>query len=144
FKDQIPLVCSQNVPDQSVIRNLEAEECEGIVSSSHFAEGLDNEKTRAFVDTYKTEYDRLPGIFAAEGFTGALWLAYALEKMQGDAENKDALVQTLISEQIKGSPLGETLSLDKYGNPVFDVYIRKVAKRDDGTLVNEVIETYPQ
>src|SRR5690606_12328222 len=103
-----------------------------------------NEKTRAFVDTYKTEYDRLPGIFAAEGFTGALWLAYALEKMQGDAENKDALVQTLISEQIKGSPLGETLSLDKYGNPVFDVYIRKVAKRDDGTLVNEVIETYPQ
>src|SRR5690606_13632085 len=77
FKGQIPLVCSQNVPDQSVIRNLEAEECEGIVSSSHFAEGLDNEKARACVDTYKTEYDRLPGIFAAEGFTGALWLAYA-------------------------------------------------------------------
>lgn len=52
FKDQIPLLASQNVTDQSVIRHLEAEECEGVMSSSHFAEGLDNQKTRDFVETY--------------------------------------------------------------------------------------------
>lgn len=144
FKDKIPLVASQNVTDQSVIRNLQAEECEGIVSSSHFAEGLDNDKTRAFVESYKSQYKKLPGIFAAEGFTGALWLAYALEKIQGKAQDKDALIDTLISEKITGSPLGDSLSLDAYGNPIFDVYIRKVVKRPDGSFVNEVIETYPQ
>lgn len=144
FKDQIPLLSSQNVTDQSVIRHLEAEECEGIMSSSHFAEGLDNEKTRAFVESYQAAYKLLPGIFAAEGFTGGLWLAHALAKIQGDAQNKDALVKTLIAEKVAGSPLGETLSLDSYGNPIFDVYVRKVVKRPDGTLVNEVVETYPQ
>jgi branched-chain amino acid transport system substrate-binding protein len=144
FKGQIPLITSQNVPDQSVIRNLQAEECEGIVSSSHFAEGLENEQTKAFVNTYETAYKRMPGIFAAEGFTGALWIAHALDRMKGDAGNVDALIDTLISEKVTGSPLGETISLDSYGNPIFDVYIRKVVKREDGKLVNNVIETYPQ
>lgn len=144
FKDQIPLLGSQNVTDQSVIRHLEPEECEGIMSSSHYAEGLDNEKTRDFVETYQAAYKLLPGIFAAEGFTGALWLADALEKIQGKAQDKDALIQTLISEKVTGSPFGEVVSLDNYGNPIFDVYVRKVVKRPDGTLVNEVVETYPQ
>lgn len=144
FKGQIPLITSQNVPDQSVIRNLQAEECEGIISSSHFAEGLENAQTQEFVKTYEAAYKRMPGIFAAEGFTGGLWLAHALDRVKGDARNVDALIDTLIQEKVTGSPLGETISLDAYGNPVFDVYIRKVVKRADGKLVNDVIETYPQ
>ncbi len=144
FKDQIPLLASQNVTDQSVIRHLEAEECEGVMSSSHFAEGLDNQKTRDFVETYQAEYKQLPGIFAAEGFTGGLWLADALQKIEGKAEDTDALIATLIAEEVEGSPLGDIISLDSYGNPVFDVYVRKVVKQADGTLVNEVVETYPQ
>ena len=144
FKDQIPLLASQNVTDQSVIRHLEAEECEGVMSSSHFAEGLDNQKTRDFVETYQAEYKQLPGIFAAEGFTGGLWLADALQKIEGKAEDTDALIATLIAEEVEGSPLGDIISLDSYGNPVFDMYVRKVVKQADGTLVNEVVETYPQ
>jgi branched-chain amino acid transport system substrate-binding protein len=35
------------------------------------------------------------------------------------------------------------VSLDDYGNPVFNIYIRKVERRD-GRLVNAVIHTYPQ
>ncbi len=144
LKQQIPLITSQNVPDQSVIRNLEADECVGIVSSSHFAEGLDNPQTQAFVQSYQQAYQRLPGIFAAEGFTGGLWLAHALEKMGGDAQNVDKLIDTLIQEVVAGSPLGEKLSLDSYGNPIFDVYIREVVKDDNGVLINKVLETYPQ
>ncbi|CAM5205291.1 Branched-chain amino acid transport system substrate-binding protein OS=Castellaniella defragrans OX=75697 GN=HNR28_001882 PE=3 SV=1 [Castellaniella defragrans] len=140
---QIPLAVSQNVTDQSVIRNLRPDECLGVVSSSHYAEGLDNKSTQDFVHTYEEAYKIIPGIFAAEGFTGALWLADALEHIKGDAEDRKKLIHTLITEKITGSPLGKTLSLDAYGNPVFDVYIRKVAKRADGKLVNDVIATYP-
>src|SRR5690606_41412322 len=99
------------------------------MSSSHFAEGLDNQKTREFVETYQAEYKQLPGIFAAEGFTGGPWLAHALQKIEGKAEDTDALIATLIAEEVEGSPLGDIISLDSYGNPVFDVYVRKVAKQ---------------
>jgi branched-chain amino acid transport system substrate-binding protein len=35
------------------------------------------------------------------------------------------------------------VKLDAYGNPIFDIYIRKVVKRDDGKYWNVAIETYP-
>ncbi len=144
FKDRIPLITSQNVTDQSVIRTLTAAECEGIVSSSHFAEGRESVDTKGFVDNYEKAYKKLPGIFAAEGYTGAMWLAHALNKIKGRAEDSKALLSTLVSETIEGTPFGKTVKMDSYGNPVFDVYIRRVVKRPDGKLVNTAIETYPQ
>jgi len=35
------------------------------------------------------------------------------------------------------------VSLDKYGNPIYDIYIRKVVRRPDGKLWNSPIEVYP-
>lgn len=144
FKGKTPLITSQNVTDQSVIRALNAAECEGIVSSSHFAEGRDAAATKAFVDNYEKAYKKLPGIFAAEGFTGAMWLAHALSKIQGRAEDSAALITALTNEVINDTPFGTSVKMDSYGNPIFDVYIRRVAKRADGKLVNTVIGTYPQ
>ncbi|GAB3479170.1 ABC transporter substrate-binding protein [Polaromonas eurypsychrophila] len=144
FKDKIPLITSQNVTDQSVIRTLTAAECEGIISSSHFAEGRDSADTKAFVDNYEKAYKKLPGIFAAEGFTGAMWLAHALNKIKGRSEDSATLIASLSSEAINGTPFGKTVKMDAYGNPVFDVYIRRVVKRADGKLVNAVVDTYPQ
>ncbi|MET4576781.1 ABC transporter substrate-binding protein [Ottowia thiooxydans] len=144
FKDKIPLVTSQNVTDQSVIRTLNAAECEGIISSSHFAEGRDSPDTKGFVDNYEKAFKKLPGIFAAEGFTGAMWLAHALKKINGRSEDSPALISALSSETITGTPFGKSVKMDSYGNPVFDVYIRRVVKRPDGKLVNAVVETYPQ
>ncbi|WP_051235893.1 ABC transporter substrate-binding protein [Ottowia thiooxydans] len=144
FKDKIPLITSQNVTDQSVIRTLNAAECEGIISSSHFAEGRDSPDTKRFVDNYEKAFKKLPGIFAAEGFTGAMWLAHALKKINGRSEDSAALISALSSETIEGTPFGKSVKMDAYGNPVFDVYIRRVVKRADGKLVNAVVETYPQ
>lgn len=144
FKDKVPLITSQNVTDQSVIRTLSAAECEGIVSSSHFAEGRESGDTKTFVDNYEKAYKKLPGIFAAEGFTGAMWLAFALNKMKGRSEDSKTLITTLVNETVEGTPFGKSVKMDAYGNPVFDVYIRRVVKRADGKLVNAVVETYPQ
>lgn len=144
FKDKIPLLTSQNVTDQSVIRTLTAAECEGIVSSSHFAEGFDAPSTKSFVENYEKAYKKMPGIFAAEGFTGAMWIADALSKMKGRSEDSKTLLTTLVNETVEGTPFGKNVKMDSYGNPIFDVYIRKVVKRADGRLINTVMETYPQ
>jgi branched-chain amino acid transport system substrate-binding protein len=33
---------------------------------------------------------------------------------------------------------------DDYGNPIYDVFIRKVVKNKDGKFWNVPVETYPQ
>ena len=41
------------------------------------------------------------------------------------------------------SPLGRTVKLDAYGNPIYDVYIRKVVRRADGKYWSVPTEVYP-
>jgi len=111
---------------------------------AHFAEGRDDPETRAFVQSYEKAYGKLPAIFAAEGYTGGLWLADALKKINGKVEDTKLLLSTVHSEVVPDSPLGKNLHMDDYGNPIFDIYIRCVTKRADGKLWNTVIATYPQ
>ncbi|MFZ5510755.1 MAG: ABC transporter substrate-binding protein [Pseudomonadota bacterium] len=144
LKQSVPLVTSQNTTDQSIIRNLAPGEIDGIVSCAHFAEGRDDATTRKFVDAYEKAFGKLPAIFAAEGFTAGLWIAEALKRSGGKVEDRKGFLDAMRTVVIADSPLGKNLKMDAYGNPVYDIYIRKVAKRADGKFVNVVIDTYPQ
>jgi branched-chain amino acid transport system substrate-binding protein len=144
FKNRIPLVTSQNTTDQSIIRNLPPSDVEGIVSVAHFAEGRDDPSTKVFVATYEKAYGKLPAIFAAEGFSAAEWIADAMKKIDGKVEDSKLFLATLRTDVVPDTPLGKNLKLDAYGNPIYDIYIRKVTKRADGKMVNTVIATYPQ
>lgn len=144
FKNRIPLVTSQNTTDQSIIRNLTPAEVEGIVSAAHFAEGRDDPSTKSFVAAYEKAYGKLPAIFAAEGFSAAEWIADAMKKVNGKVEDSKQFLATLQNDVVPDTPLGKNLKLDAYGNPIYDIYIRKVTKRADGKMVNTVIATYPQ
>jgi branched-chain amino acid transport system substrate-binding protein len=143
LKKQIPLVTSQNTTDQSIIRNLSGTEAEGLVSSAHYAEGHDDPSIRKFVDAYEKSFKKIPSIFAAEGYTAALWIVDALAKMNGQVEDRTRFLNTIMKETIEDSPLGKNLKMDAYGNPIYTIYIRKVTKRADGKLVNSIIDTYP-
>jgi branched-chain amino acid transport system substrate-binding protein len=68
-------------------------------------------------------------------------LEEALKAVKGKIEDKAAFMAALKSVKVAGDPRGN-VSLDAYGNPVMDMYIRKVEKKD-GRLVNTVIKTYP-
>ena len=41
---------------------------------------------------------------------------------------------TVLKTDLPESPLGKPVRLDEYGNPVYDVFIRDVVKRPDGTF----------
>ncbi|OXR48731.1 MULTISPECIES: penicillin-binding protein activator [unclassified Pusillimonas] len=142
MKDQFPLVTSQNTTDQSIIRNLRPAEALGIVSSAHYAEGADDPAVQQFVEAYEKAYKILPAIFAAEGFTAALWIADAVKQVQGNVEQTDGFLTAVKQVKIPESPLGKNLSMDEYGNPIYNIYIRKVVQRPDGKMVNSVIDSY--
>jgi branched-chain amino acid transport system substrate-binding protein len=142
LKGRIPMLGAMNLTDQAVIRTLGAE-CEGIVSSAHYAEGSDNPVTQAFVKDYTERYGKIPSLFGFSMYSGAMWVTKAIEKIGGKVEDRDAFIDAVLSTDLPDSPLGKLVRLDSYGNPVYDVSIRKVVKRPDGKYWNVPIETYP-
>jgi branched-chain amino acid transport system substrate-binding protein len=141
LKGKIPVLGAMNATDQSVIRTL-GDECEGIVSPAHFAEGSTVPVTKKFVDDYTAKYQKIPSLYGFSMFSGAMWVSEAIKAMGGKIPSKEALVDAVLKTDLTGSPLGTTVKLDAFGNPIYDVYIRKVMKRPDGKFWNVPIETY--
>jgi branched-chain amino acid transport system substrate-binding protein len=141
LKGRIPMIGAMNLTDQSVIRTLGSEP-EGIFSAGHFAEGADNPATQKFVKDYAAKYDKIPSLFGFSMYSGAMWVSRAIERVGGKVEDRDALIDAVLKSDLRDSPLGKTVRLDAYGNPIYDVYIRKVVRRDDGKHWNVPIEVY--
>ncbi|MBV8746279.1 MAG: ABC transporter substrate-binding protein [Xanthobacteraceae bacterium] len=142
LKGQVPLISAMNTTDQSIIRTL-GPECEGIVSAAHFAEGSDNPVTQKFVKDYAAKYDKIPSLFGFSMYSGAMWLSQAIAARKGNIEDRDAFLAAVLGTELINSPLGKTVKLDTYGNPIYDVAIRQVVKRPDGKFWNVPIASYP-
>ena len=142
LKGKIPLLGAMNATDQSVIRTM-GDECEGIIAAAHFAEGSDNPVTQKFTHDYEAKYGKIPSLYGFSMYSGIMWVAQAVEKLGGKVEDRDLLIDTVLKTELTGSPLGKTVKLDSYGNPIYDVQIRKVVERADGKYWNVPIATYP-
>ena len=62
--------------------------------------------------------------------------------INGDVEDRDKFLAALKSHKVTDDPRGP-IEIDKYGNPIQNIYIRKV-ERVGGELQNTVIYTYPK
>ncbi len=142
LKQRIPLMGAMNTTDQSVIRTLGAE-CEGIVSAAHFAEGADVPATKTFVEEHVKRFNRIPSLYGFAMYCGTMWVAKALEKIGGRAEDRAALLTAVRETELDNSPLGRPVKLDSFGNPVYDIYIRRVVRRPDGKFWNVPFASYP-
>jgi branched-chain amino acid transport system substrate-binding protein len=89
----------------------------------------------------RREYKEDPGYYSIGAYGAALMLEDAAKAVHGKLEDKEAFMSALRKVQLDNDPRG-SLRLDALGNPVMDVYIRKV-ERKDGRLVNTVVKTYP-
>lgn len=144
LKGRIPLLGAQNTIDQSVIRTM-GPECEGIISAAHFAEGADLPATQAFVKAYAGRYDnKIPSLYGFTHYIGAMWIAKAINAINGKIEDRNLFLDTVLKTDLPESPLGKPVRLDAYGNPVYDVFIRRVMKNKEGKYVNAPIDSYPQ
>ena len=142
LKGKTPLLGAMNATDQSVIRTL-GEECDGIIAAAHFAEGSDNPVTAKFTRDYEAKYGKIPSLYGFSMYSSIMWVAEALKKIDGKAEDRDAFIDAVLKTELTGSPLGPTVKLDAYGNPIYDVQIRKTVKRADGKYWNVPIASYP-
>ncbi|MFP5303688.1 ABC transporter substrate-binding protein, partial [Cobetia sp. SIMBA_158] len=65
--------------DQGILQAV-GEAAVGVKNSSTWSKDLDNEANAAFVAAFQQKYDRLPSIYAAQGYDTANLLLSAVDK----------------------------------------------------------------
>jgi branched-chain amino acid transport system substrate-binding protein len=137
---EVPLVVPGFAADQDIIRAV-GEPMLGIFDTSHWAYDLDNDANRKFVAEFEKAYNRIPSLFAEQGYTTALVIDAAVRAVKGKIEDEKGVHKALMAApgRIK-SPRGE-IKMAHNGTPVQDYYLRIVAKDSKGRLVNKKIGT---
>jgi branched-chain amino acid transport system substrate-binding protein len=142
LKDNLPLIGGETTLEQSLLRAM-GDEAVGLQSFGHYAEGREDSATQEFVDEYVEAYDQLPSYYSASTYTAAQWFAETLEAEDGDMSDVPAFLETLKGYQLDNSPFGP-MKLDEHGGTIATMYLREVAKDEEGRLYNQVVEEYPE
>jgi branched-chain amino acid transport system substrate-binding protein len=140
LKGKVPVLGAMTTVDEGVLKMM-GEEAVGVVSSGWYAAGIANANNRKFVDGMQREYKEDPGYYSMGAYGAALMLEEAAKSVKGKVEDREAFMAALRKVELGNDPRG-AIKLDALGNPLMDVYIRKV-ERKDGKLVNTVVKTYP-
>ncbi|TDQ64154.1 branched-chain amino acid transport system substrate-binding protein [Maritalea mobilis] len=106
----------------------------GVRNSSQWSKDIDNETNNAFVASFQEKYDRLPSLYASQGFDAANLILSALDK--ADVKDTEAF-----SAALKEADFKSTRGDFKFGNnnhPIQDIYVREVVKEGD-VLTNKIL-----
>jgi len=97
---------------------------QGMLTTLHYADGLDVAKDKVFRADYHKAYNMAPDVYAVQGYDAAQMLAAGLGAVKGDVHKRNELVAAIETARID-SPRG-AFTLSKSHNPVQDIYLRKV------------------
>jgi branched-chain amino acid transport system substrate-binding protein len=140
LKGKIPLIGGGTVTDEHALPSM-GDEAIGVITALHYSEALDNPVNRKFVKAFREKAKKSASYYSEGSYTGARWVVEAIKAINGDVENREKFIAALKKVEIKDVPRGP-FKLDSYGNPIENIYIRKV-ERVGGELQNTVIYTYP-
>ncbi len=140
LKGKIPLLGNMTTVDEGILSAM-GDDAVGVVSAGWYASTLNNVNNQKLVQSMNREHKQDPGYYSVGAYTAALMLEQAVKDVNGKIEDKKAFMAALRNVQVTNDPRGK-ITLDALGNPVLDIFIRKV-ERKDGKLVNTVIKTYP-
>jgi len=141
LKGKIPLIGGGTTTDEHVLPSM-GDEAIGIITPLHYSEALDNPANKKFVKAFRENAKKAASYYSEGTYTGARWIVEAIKAIKGDVENRGKLLEALKKVELKDVPRGP-MKLDTYGNPVQNVYVRKVEKKG-AELQNTVIHTYPE
>ena len=140
FGLKMPLVCQGNATDESTLAAT-GPSAIGTVTAMQYSAVLDTPANKAFVAAYKAAYGHVPSYYADGTYVGAMFLDRALTAARGTIGDAAAFAAAMRGITVADAPRGP-VRLDAYGNPIENVYIRKV-EQVNGELANSIIYTYP-
>ena len=114
---------------------------QGMLTTLHYADGLDVPKDKAFRADFNKAYKTTPDVYAVQGYDAAQMLGAGLAAVNGDVGRRGELVAAIEKARID-SPRG-AFTLSKAHNPVQDIYLRKVVgteNRYEGVAVKALAD----
>jgi branched-chain amino acid transport system substrate-binding protein len=127
LKGKIPLV-GPGFLTEGVIEAA-GDAAQGIETCLHYADGLGTKRDEAFRAAYAKAFKNAPDVYAVAGYDAGLLLDAGLRAVKGDLGKKKELVAA-VEKQTIDSPRG-AWRLSRAHNPVQDIYLRKVAGREN-------------
>ena len=140
LKARMPLIGGGTTFDEFVLSSL-GDEAIGGMTPLIYSAALDTPANKKFVADYRKKYGKVPSYFSETSYTSTRWIAEAAKAIGGDVEDREKFLGALRKVELTDTPRGP-VKLDTHGNPIQNIYIRKVEKKD-GELWNTVIHTYP-
>ena len=107
----------------------QGEAAQSLLTTLHYADGLDTPRDNAFRADYRKAYNMQPDVYAVQGYDAAQLMQVGLQAVQGDIANKTAFRDAMRGATID-SPRGK-FTLSPSGNPVQDLYLRQVAGQEN-------------
>ncbi len=141
FAGRIPLIGGGTLTDESVLFQ-EGELAKGVMTALHYSAALGTPANREFVHAYVKTYNRVPSYYSEGTYTALLFVVKGLEAVGGRVENRAAFVAAVRKVSLPEAPRSP-VRLDAWGNPIEDVYIRRV-DIVNGEPQNTVIFTFPR
>lgn len=140
LKGRLPLLGAGASFDESVLQAL-GDEALGVISPLIYSAALDTPANKRFVSQFRSKYGRIPSYFSEVCYTTGRWIHEGAKAVGGNVEERERFLGALKAVEIPDAPRGP-LRLDSHGNPIQNVYVRKI-ERKDGELWNSVIHTFP-
>jgi branched-chain amino acid transport system substrate-binding protein len=140
LKGRLPLIGGAVTFDESALPRM-GDEALGGISPLMYSAVLDTPAMKAWSKSYRAKYGKVPSYYSETCYTSARWIDMAVKAVGGKVEDREAFLAALKKVELPDALRGP-IKLDAHGNPVQNIYIRKV-ERKDGELQNTVIHTYP-
>ncbi|HQU48989.1 MAG TPA: ABC transporter substrate-binding protein [Casimicrobiaceae bacterium] len=105
---------------------------DGLLTTLHYADQLDNPKNNAFRAAYKKAYNVEPDVYAMQGYDAGQLLVAGTKAVGGDMSKRDALVKAMHAAKLD-SPRGP-FSLSRANNPIQDYYLRQVVGKENKAI----------
>ncbi len=122
LKGRIPLYGSGFLTEGVILAQGEA--AEGIRTTLHYANGLDNPANKHFRAAFKAATGKEADVYAVQGYDAATLIMQGMAAVGGDVGAREDLINAMEKAKID-SPRGNFV-LSKAHNPVQDFYLREV------------------
>ena len=136
--DTIPFFGPAFSFDQTILAAV-GEAALGVNNTAQWSPDLDNPENLAFVEGFVAAYDRIPSLYASQGYDAALLIDSAVRAVDGAIEDADAFRAALRAADFPSVRGPFAFNTNHF--PVQNYYLREVVQTDDGTLTNQIVGT---
>ena len=128
---KIPMVLAAPSLDSTILAAV-GEAALGIDVTSHWNSDFDNPANKAFMAAFVAKYQRLPTVYASQGYDTALAIGAALHGSGGDVKDTAAFRRAMLPANFQS--LRGKFKFGANQHPVQDWFGLRVAKTADGKL----------